>query len=85
LARYGGEEFVVVLAAAGLEEARAVGERLREAVAATPFMTEQGEISMTVSVGLATTDAYASADELLAAADQNLYNAKNAGRNQVVG
>lgn len=85
LARYGGEEFVLLLTRATLEEAAVVAERMREIVAAEPARFESTFIPMTVSIGIACFDGVAVRDseELLAEADQYLYAAKRAGRNQV--
>ena len=81
--RYGGEEFTVVLPDCDVENGRHAGERVRQAIEAKPFLTTRGEVTVTVSVGLATSDA-ASADAgvLLRAADAALYRAKNLGRNR---
>jgi two-component system cell cycle response regulator len=85
-ARYGGEEFALVLVETPLEEATTVAERLREIVARTPFRFESTQLTMTVSVGVATTSGEPglAPAELLKAADAKLYQAKRAGRNRVV-
>jgi two-component system cell cycle response regulator len=83
VARYGGEEFLVVLADAPPEEAVAIAERLRAALEKTPIPTDQGEASVTVSIGLAITPVGVSAGEAVAAADAALYRAKALGRNRV--
>jgi two-component system cell cycle response regulator len=59
-------------------------ERVRKTVAETPFPVGGVEISLTVSIGLGTSRGEAAAAELLAAADRNLYLAKQRGRNRVV-
>jgi diguanylate cyclase (GGDEF)-like protein len=74
LARYGGEEFVVVLPRCALEDALLLLARLR---AATPE-------DQTVSAGLALWDGEEVPEALVARADEALYEAKNAGRNQVI-
>ena len=88
-ARYGGEEFAVVCPETGPEEARLIAERIRRAVAETPFsLTGQGggTAHVTVSVGFATfpRDAAVPAD-LVKQADAALYAAKRAGRDAVRG
>jgi diguanylate cyclase (GGDEF)-like protein len=96
--RYGGEEFSVVYpgatpheAARGLEAARQHIERLTIAVPAPrKRRSEQGapalkEVSVTVSAGCAArSNERRSVGEVLKAADQALYKAKEKGRNRVV-
>lgn len=86
LARYGGEEFVVMLPEIDGGTAKGVAERVRRAVAATPFrLPDSGEIAVTVSIGVSCYPACASTPEgVVSRADQALYIAKQAGRNRVV-
>lgn len=82
--RHGGEEFVVVATAAGVDEGRALGERLRQAVESTPFCADGIRLPITVSVGVAHLMAHdESFDRLLGRADAALYTAKTLGRNRV--
>jgi two-component system cell cycle response regulator len=86
LARYGGEEIVMVVPGAELPDARAIAERIRERIEATPFAIEGGtrDIGVTVSVGVSVrrpTDS--SPADLLKRADTALYRAKSSGRNRV--
>lgn len=83
VARYGGEEFVVLLPdAQDPDEGQAVAEKIRAAVAATPF-PEVGLV--TVSVGLSLARKEDSTPEgVVARADQALYEAKAQGRNRVI-
>jgi diguanylate cyclase (GGDEF)-like protein len=85
-ARFGGDEFAVVLPDTGGEGAYAVGERIRERIAAHAFLAEDGlRIRLTASVGVATLpDVAASAEELLKAADQAMYRVKDAGKNGIL-
>ena len=86
--RYGGEEFVVVMPDTTADIAAQVAERLREAVAAAPFKISAtgAAATVTTSVGIATLEADGEgADALLRRADKALYQAKNNGRNRVVG
>jgi diguanylate cyclase (GGDEF)-like protein len=86
-ARYGGDEFALLLPETGHDEALALLEDLRAAVAGhlDPAATAPGE-ALTCSAGLAAwpDDGY-SAKDLLAAADERLYEAKRAGRDRVLG
>ncbi|MDP9021391.1 MAG: diguanylate cyclase [Actinomycetota bacterium] len=85
VARYGGEEFVLVLPETDLQGAARTAERIRQAVGASPVETEVGDLWVTVSLGVVgTRGSERSVDELLRAADQAMYAAKQAGRDRVV-
>lgn len=86
LARYGGEEFAIVLRECGGPQGLAFAERVRVAVEAMIITHEGRPIPVTVSVGVASLDASEinSPEALIAAADRNLYRAKDTGRNRVV-
>jgi diguanylate cyclase (GGDEF)-like protein len=85
VARYGGEEFVLLLPETPIEGGRVVAEKIRESIASKPFGSEGEAISVTVSIGLACFPQHGStAQTLLRAADQALYEAKGRGRNVVV-
>jgi len=80
-ARYGGEEFAVLLPATDTEAARAFAERVRDALAKTPWPLRP----VTASLGVATSrTGVANGESLLTQADQALYRAKRAGRDRVV-
>ncbi|WP_255988122.1 sensor domain-containing diguanylate cyclase [Chitinolyticbacter albus] len=85
-ARMGGEEFATLLPKADRQQAMAVAERIRQAVAATPIMLPDNQVlGVTVSIGVGIwqahdTDIHAS----LKRADLALYVAKENGRNRVV-
>ncbi len=83
--RMGGEEFVIVMPETGLMVAEKVAERVRSAVAATPFPIENGAraIPVTISIGIADRGGDSNADALYRRADQALYASKNSGRNRV--
>jgi diguanylate cyclase (GGDEF)-like protein len=85
VARFGGDEFSLVLPDTGGEGAFAVGERVRERMAAHRFLAGDGlDIHLTVSVGVATLpDAAASAEELVQAADAAMYRVKESGKNGI--
>ena len=87
--RFGGDEFAVILPQADGEQAFEAAERLRQAIHGTSTDLEQGlRLHCTVSIGVATLaskggDTGANLDSLLNQADDALYEAKRAGRNQV--
>ena len=84
--RYGGEEFVVAMPETDREEAFVLAQRLREAVAATPFEhREKQPLGMvSISGGIASFPKDGSAiGELIQRADEALYNSKKGGRNRV--
>jgi diguanylate cyclase (GGDEF)-like protein len=85
-ARYGGEEFAVIMPETGADAARIVAERIRAGLASRPLLSLNGqEMTITVSVGIATFPQDArTEDGLIAAADRALYAAKASGRNRVV-
>ena len=81
-ARFGGDEFAIVLPDTGSEGAFAVGERIRERLAAHLFLADDGlNMHLTGSVGVATLpDVANSAEELISAADKAMYQVKIAAR-----
>ena len=92
LARYGGEEFAILLCNTDIEAAEEIAERLRLTIHDTPQNgINNEEIPVSVSIGVSTvhsgkdTDMNIDhqADQLIAKADEALYEAKNAGRNRV--
>jgi diguanylate cyclase len=78
-ARYGGEEFAVLFRGVTEAEAMEAAERIRHTVEEFPWSTVAAGLQVTVSIGVA------SGPDLLALADLRLYQAKNGGRNRVVG
>ena len=85
LARWGGEEFLVFLPETRLPDAVTIAERMRKKVSTIQIATDQEEkLSFTASLGVASTlDGNVSLDDLISQADQQLYRAKNQGRNCV--
>lgn len=82
-ARWGGEEFLLLLPDTSLLQALTLAERLRAQVAETRFTFRNQRLPVTISAGVCSIAKAASIDDLLKQADLNLYNAKDAGRNQI--
>jgi len=84
--RFGGEEFAAILANTKLDDAAKVAEQMRKCIEALKIVHEQSPTIpyITISLGLATIKPTrnTSFQELISAADQRLYQAKNQGRNQ---
>jgi diguanylate cyclase (GGDEF)-like protein len=85
VARYGGEEFAVILRECDDGSALAMAERLRKVIAASAFDEPAvADLNITASVGCATRLPHASTPKaFVKAADEALYQAKEAGRNRV--
>ena len=81
--RYGGEEFSILLIEVGARRAELVANRLCHAIAEAPVDTDAGPLDVTISIGvseLVSTDT--SLAQVLARADEALYEAKAGGRNR---
>jgi len=84
LGRYGGDEFAAVLPETGLPAACQVAERLRKSIAQRALDTKAGQVTVTVSLGVAVLDdEHLAPETVLDRADQALYVAKQSGRNRV--
>jgi len=82
--RYGGEEFLIVAANLKTPNHETMFERICKHIRENKIPTEKGNISITVSIGVAPYTGVESSDMLLAAADTALYDAKKAGRDRVI-
>lgn len=83
IARFGGEEFVLLMPDSALGGALELGERLRAAIEACPFHFKGERVTITMSIGMAQFQPGERSDLALKRADEALYRAKAAGRNQV--
>jgi diguanylate cyclase (GGDEF)-like protein len=83
--RYGGDEFVIILPQTDAPGAEVIAERIREAIAAQPFLQEIGlEVHLTASLGVATfPDHGRTRDDLIHKADAAMYRVKETGKNRV--
>ncbi len=88
IARYGGEEFILLAPSTTAEELMLAGERIRKTIELVDIEIPSGELlNITVSFGVATLEAPETdgdAAQLVKAADEALYEAKDAGRNRVL-
>ena len=85
VARYGGEEFAVMMPETELNDGITFAEQIRLMIESTPIDTQAGPLKVTISVGVASVPGSGihSSKDLIIAADNALYRAKNGGRNQV--
>lgn len=83
--RLGGEEFAILLVGCSSSQAVATADRLRVAIEATPVEDDGRVVSLSASVGVASTDRCGyELQRLCREADAALYRAKRAGRNRVI-
>jgi len=85
-ARYGGEEFVLILVETGRKGGQMLAERLRKAIEDYPFRNREqqplGKISVSIGYACYPEDGN-TREDLIKLADENLYKAKEGGRNRV--
>jgi diguanylate cyclase (GGDEF)-like protein len=83
--RYGGEEMAIILPETRIEEAALLAQKLCGLIRDHAFSGEEGQaLSVTSSIGVAAYRAeFEAPEEIVKAADQALYRAKEAGRNRV--
>jgi diguanylate cyclase (GGDEF)-like protein len=86
VARYGGDELAVMLIETSAKSSHEVAEKLKLEIGSHIFQWQTTELSVSVSIGLATAPApgIQEVSHLVEAADRALYQAKRAGRNAVV-
>jgi diguanylate cyclase (GGDEF)-like protein len=85
--RYGGEEFCILLPQTGMTEAGAIADRIRQRVSTTQFPHGKSQPlgHVTISVGVSTfTKNIDTSENIIAAADRALYQAKSMGKDQVI-
>jgi len=88
ICRFGGEEFAIVLFDARPEQLYQLAEAVRQAIGKEKFWLQGNTVTVTVSLGLAQGEASEERDwhslvnQLISAADKNLYLSKRNGRNQ---
>jgi diguanylate cyclase (GGDEF)-like protein len=84
-ARYGGEEFAIILPEVSAKGAGTVAERVRRKIAGHAFPGDPDPLHVTISIGVAefSPESVRSPSQLIAQADQALYQSKEFGRNRV--
>lgn len=85
MARWGGEEFAIFLGDVSHDQALGVADRLRLAICELTFEGEAADLIVSASFGVSLISSNGSIDEAIREADRALYEAKNTGRNRVVG
>ncbi|MBW1868703.1 MAG: diguanylate cyclase [Deltaproteobacteria bacterium] len=90
VARYGGEEFLVVFPETDFERAELLAERLRRDISQNTIRFKEKEIQITASFGVTGFTSSGTLKEvayeaMISLADKSLYQAKEEGRNRVVG
>ncbi len=84
IGRYGGEEFLLLLPNTALENSEKIAERLRSVVEKSAIIIGDKKINVTVSVGLTNkTGNNITLESLVTMADNGVYMAKEAGRNNI--
>jgi diguanylate cyclase (GGDEF)-like protein len=81
--RYGGEEFFLILVETDSEDALHLAERIRKKVS-NSILSKKITNSITISGGIGIYQPDMSVEQLIVAADKNLYKAKSAGRNKII-
>lgn len=81
--RYGGDEFCIILEGIPAAEAEQIAREIHRRVAEAHLKTPQGELQITLSIGVADLQHQAEYQELIKKADKALYESKRKGRNQV--
>jgi diguanylate cyclase (GGDEF)-like protein len=85
--RYGGEEFCILLPQTGIVEAGAIADRIRQRVSTTHFPHGKSQPlgRVSISIGVSTFSSMVNTSEnIIAAADRALYQAKNRGKDRIV-
>jgi diguanylate cyclase (GGDEF)-like protein len=84
LFRYGGEEFVLLMDSTDILLAAKICRRIRQAVRSWNWAQIHPNLHITLSIGVALAEEAPTPVEVMAIADERLYQAKNAGRDRIV-
>ena len=85
VARYGGEEFLLCFPDTSAEFAEQICSQIRSSIEKTDWSSIADDIRITISFGIAEVGANSRRTTILSDADTRLYQAKNKGRNRIVG
>lgn len=83
-ARYGGEEFLLLLTDTAIDDAMRAAERIRRRIASLEIETDEVQLQVTVSIGVAQLGPAETMESMIARADAALYRAKSEGRDRCV-
>ncbi|MFT7504395.1 MAG: diguanylate cyclase [Gammaproteobacteria bacterium] len=84
LFRWGGEEFVLLLPRSDINEITRLLQRISQRIKLTPFKYKEHNITITVSIGATSFKSGDTIESVFERADENLFQAKNSGRNKSV-
>jgi diguanylate cyclase (GGDEF)-like protein len=84
IGRYGGEEFAVILLDASPEAAFIAVDKIRQRFSEITFDAKESVFSATFSAGVSGSRSHSTPEQLIAAADEQMYLAKKAGRNRTL-
>ena len=86
--RYGGEEFMIILPETKSEDAINVAERMKQEIMNTQHNYGSINFTVTTSIGIVSIkdmmDKFETIDDIIKKVDDNLYKAKNSGRNTII-
>ena len=83
--RYGGEEFVIILPQTDFHSALLAAKKLKNLIRNKRFMQLQGRVTVSVGIAAIPDERINGTDDILKIADDFLYEAKNSGRNRIIG
>ena len=84
VARYGGEEFVLLFPNTSIEGAQIIAKKICKEISEQKLINKKINLSYTISLGLSLYNGEDSIDDFIIKADESLYKAKHAGKNQVI-
>ena len=83
--RYGGEEFVIILPQTDFDSTLLAAKKLKNLIRNKEFTQLQGEVTVSIGIAAMPDERINGTDDILKIADDLLYEAKNSGRNRIIG